>query len=138
MDGEEDIRWEQRFSNYRKALSQLSEFFDGSALNRREEQGLVKSFEYTYELAWQTLKDFLEYQGVTGLIGSRDTFRRAFEDGLLADGHLWMEMIKSRNKTSHTYNEETAKEIIEEITAVYFPAFIDLESTLQKRGSEQG
>ena len=83
-DNTRDIRWEQRFLNYRKALSQLRDFFDGSVLNPREEQGLVKSFEYTYELAWQSLKDFLEYQGVVGLIGSRDTFRRAFEDGLLA------------------------------------------------------
>lgn len=136
MNGEKDIRWEQRFSNYRKALSQLKEFFDGSDLNRREEQGLVKSFEYTYELAWQTLKDFLEYQGVTGLIGSRDTFRRSFEDGLLADGHLWMEMIKSRNKTSHTYNEETAREIIKEIQTVYYPAFLELESTLSAKADD--
>jgi nucleotidyltransferase substrate binding protein (TIGR01987 family) len=133
MKNENDIRWEQRFSNYRKALSQLSEFFDGSTLNRREEQGLVKSFEYTYELAWHTLKDFLEYQGVSGLIGSRDAFRRAFEDDLLADGHLWMEMIKSRNKTSHTYNEETAREIIEDIKESYYPAFLELENTLLDR-----
>lgn len=128
-----DIRWEQRFSNYQKALLQLSEFFNGSELNRREEQGLVKAFEYTYELAWQTLKDFLEYQGVSGLVGSRDAFRRAFEDGVIADGHLWMEMIKSRNKTSHTYNEETAAEIVAAVKDIYFPAFLELGKTLRER-----
>jgi len=107
----EDIRWEQRFSNYQKALRQLQKFIDKGELSELEAQGLVKAFEYTYELAWNTLKDFLEYRGQTDIYGSRDAIRRAFGLGLIADGEGWMDMLKSRNQTSHTYNEETAEEI---------------------------
>ena len=125
-----DIRWEQRFSNYRKALVQLKDFVDQPQLNRREEQGLVKAFEYTYELAWNTLKDFLVYQGIEEIIGSRDTFRKAFAEGIFADGHVWMRMIECRNKTSHTYNEETAREIVENVRSDFYPAFCALENNL--------
>lgn len=133
MSEQQDIRWQQRFSNYQKALAQMAEFFDPPQLNRREEQGLVKAFEYTYELAWNTLKDFLEYQGVGEIVGSRDAFRTAFTAGLVTDGHVWMRMIESRNKTTHTYNEQTAQEIVEAVRAEYFPAFCALEKTLSHR-----
>jgi nucleotidyltransferase substrate binding protein (TIGR01987 family) len=133
MSTEFDIRWEQRFSNFRKALAQLNEFINHGELNRLEEQGLVKAFEYTYELAWNALRDFLTHQGVEDLIGSRDTFRKAFTEGLIEDGHLWMSMIASRNRTSHTYNETTAQEIVEEIRAKFHPAFQQLEATLVQR-----
>ena len=133
MNSDLDIRWEQRFSNFTKALGQLNDFITHGELNRLEEQGLVKAFEYTYELAWNTLRDFLNHQGIEDLIGSRDTFRRAFAEGLIEDGHLWMSMITSRNRTSHTYNETTAQEIAEEIRVKYHPAFQQLEATLSKR-----
>lgn len=133
MSNEKDIRWEQRFSNYRKALKQMGEFLDKQELNKLEEQGLVKAFEYTFELAWNTLKDFLEYQGFPGIIGSRDALRTAFSEEVVADGHVWMRMIESRNKTSHTYNEKTADEIVQAVTEQYYPAFCELEQTLVKR-----
>ena len=133
MSTDLDIRWEQRFSNFKKALAQLNEFINHGQLNRLEEQGLVKAFEYTYELAWNTLRDFLTHQGVEDLIGSRDTFRKAFAEGLVEDGHLWMSMITSRNRTSHTYNEATAQEIADEIRTKFHPAFQQLEATLTKR-----
>ncbi|PCI28560.1 MAG: nucleotidyltransferase [SAR324 cluster bacterium] len=123
----EDVRWEQRFKNYQKALSQLRKFIEKGDLSDLEEQGLIKAFEYTYELAWNTLKDFLEYQGQTELYGSRDTIRSAFKLALIQDGESWMDMLKSRNKTSHTYNEETAKEISEAVTKVYYLLFTQLE-----------
>lgn len=133
MSEKNDIRWQQRFSNYQKALAQMKEFFEQPQLNRREEQGLVKAFEYTYELAWNTLKDFLEYQGLGEIVGSRDAFRKAFSEGVVKDGHVWMRMIESRNKTSHTYNEETAKEIVESVRSEFYPAFCELEQTLEAR-----
>mgnify|MGYP002642032798 CR=1 FL=1 len=133
MPDERDIRWEQRFSNFQKALSQLTEFIDHGELNKLEEQGLVKAFEYTYELAWNTLRDFLAHQGVEDLVGSRDTFRKAFAEGIIEDGHVWMAMIEARNRTSHTYNEETAEAIAEEIRTQYHPAFSSLEATLRPR-----
>jgi nucleotidyltransferase substrate binding protein (TIGR01987 family) len=119
----EDIRWKQRFSNYQKALSQLQKFIDKGELSELEEQGLIKSFEYTYELAWNTLKDFLEFKGQSDIYGSRDAIRKAFQLGIIEDGEVWMDMIKSRNRTSHTYNEETAKEISTAVISVYYNAF---------------
>jgi len=123
---EQDIRWEQRFNNYKKAFTQLEKFIDKGELSELEMQGLVKAFEYTYELAWTTMKDFLEYRGQVDIYGSRDAIRMAFQLGLVADGGLWMDMLNSRNKTSHTYNEETAQEICRAVTEEYFPAFYQL------------
>jgi nucleotidyltransferase substrate binding protein (TIGR01987 family) len=135
-----DIRWEQRFSNYRKALSQLRKFFDKDKLSDLEEQGLIKAFEYTYELAWNTMKDFLEYQGsANNITGSRDTFREAFKAGLIFDGHSWMEMVESRNRTSHSYNEEVANEIVKNISSNYYYLFLDFEQKMERlrSGSNQ-
>jgi nucleotidyltransferase substrate binding protein (TIGR01987 family) len=133
MSEKKDIRWQQRFSNYRKALKQMGGFLEKQNLNKLEEQGLVKAFEYTFELAWNTLKDFLEYQGFSEMVGSRDSIRKAFSEQILNDGHVWMRMIESRNKTSHTYNEETAREIVKDVQTQFFPAFCELEQTLMKR-----
>ncbi|MCI5225843.1 MAG: nucleotidyltransferase [Candidatus Electrothrix sp. AX2] len=126
----EDIRWKQRFSNYQKALRQLQKFIDKGELSELEEQGLIKSFEYTYELAWNTLKDFLEFQGHSDIFGSRDALRKAFQVGIIEDGEVWMDMIKSRNRTSHTYNEETANEISRTIISLYYNAFQKMNDRL--------
>ncbi|MCW5211582.1 nucleotidyltransferase substrate binding protein [Desulfobulbus sp. TB] len=126
----EDIRWKQRFSNYQKALRQLQKFIDKGDLSELEEQGLIKSFEYTYELAWNTLKDFLEFQGHSDIFGSRDAIRKAFQLGIIEDGEIWMDMIKSRNRTSYTYNEDTAKEISRTVISVYYSAFRKMNNKL--------
>jgi len=128
-----DIRWKQRFNNYLKALSQLEKFYDkGEELNKMEEQGMIKTFEYTYELAWNTIKDFYENQGEAGIQGSRDAFNLAFQRGLISDGETWMQMLKDRNRTSHTYNEETADEISESILTRYFNEFVLLKNEFEK------
>lgn len=129
---EQDIRWEQRFDNLKKAFGQLEKFMVKPDLSELEEQGLIKAFEYTYELSWTTLQDFLKYRGQTDIYGSRDVFRKAFQLGLLADGELWMDMLKSRNATSHTYNQETAREISLAVKENYYPAFTALIHKLQK------
>ena len=107
-----DIRWRQRFQSFRKAFSQLSKaaaIAEERELSELEQQGLIQAFEFTHELAWQTLKDFLQAHGTTkNLYGSKDATREAFAQGLNDDGEEWMEMIESRNETSHAYNEETA------------------------------
>jgi nucleotidyltransferase substrate binding protein (TIGR01987 family) len=125
-----DIRWEQRFANYNKALSQLTKFIEQKKLNELEEQGLIQAFEYTFELAWNVIKDYYLFQGETGIQGSRDAFRMAFSRGLINNGEEWMKMIESRSRTSHTYNEETAKEIANAVRNKYFDMFIDLQETL--------
>ncbi|MBL4825148.1 MAG: nucleotidyltransferase substrate binding protein [SAR324 cluster bacterium] len=126
----EDIRWKQRFSNYQKALGQLQKFVDKGALSELEEQGLIKAFEYTYELAWSTLKDFLEFRGQSDLFGSRDAIQKAFQLNLIEDGEGWMDMLKSRNRTSHSYNQETAREISNAVTTVYYALFQKLNKKL--------
>lgn len=124
--GHQDIRWHQRLSNYNKALTQLnkaSEITKKRPLTELEEQGLIQSFEFTHELAWNVMKDFFYYQGNAEIRGSRDATREAFKFGLISKGEIWMDMILSRNKTTHTYDEETAGKIVQSILKDYVPLF---------------
>lgn len=126
---ENNIRWVQRFNNYQKALKQLKEAVDlmeTRELSNLEKQGTIQAFEYTHELAWKTLKDFLKSRGNTEIYGSRDASREAFQLGLIEDGELWMQMIQSRNLTSHIYDESTAEEMIQLISKKYYQAFDNL------------
>lgn len=123
----EDIRWKQRFQNFLKALELLEAAVythRERGLNELEQQGLIQRFEFTHELAWNVLKDYFEYQGNTGITGSRDATREAFNKGLIEDGEGWMEMIKSRNLSSHTYNEKVAETLARKITETYFALFM--------------
>ena len=135
----EDIRWKQRFDNYAKAFAELDDIVSLASsrpLSRLEKQGAIQSFEYTHELAWNVLKDYLELQGHVGLIGSRDTTREAFRRGLVQEGEVWMEMIKSRNTTSHAYDEEVANGIYGQIMSTFFHAFRELHATFLSRYAE--
>ncbi|QNI50246.1 nucleotidyltransferase substrate binding/ HI0074 family protein [Synechococcus sp. RS9915] len=132
------MRWQQRFSNYCSALEQLETFFEPPALNEREQQGLIKAFEFTFELSWNTLR-LLRSQGNANLLGSRDTLREAFQLGLISDGETWMMMIQDRNLTSHTYNRATAEAIAANITNRYLACFQQLRMRLRQRlQQEQG
>jgi nucleotidyltransferase substrate binding protein (TIGR01987 family) len=125
-----DIRWEQRFMNYRKALKQLTQFIEAESLNKMEEQGMIQAFEYTYELAWNTIKDYYENKGEVNIQGSRDAFRLAFNRGLIQQGELWMQMVDDRRLTVHTYDEKKADEMVALIANVYFNLFVRLETRL--------
>lgn len=133
MNNKEDIRWKQRFSNFQKALNQLTEFVELPKLSKFEKQGIIKSFEYTYELGWNTIKDYIKYQGNPDISGSRDTIREGFKMNLILDGDGWMDMLQSRNRTSHTYDEETADEIISLIITKYYVLFTDLRDTFSNK-----
>jgi len=128
----DDIRWKQRLSNWNRALAQLSRFMEREELNELEEQGLIQSFEYNHELAWKTQKDYLEDQGYEELYGSKNVARKAFEVGLVADGEVWLDMIKSRNLSSHTYNEEVTRKIITAIIDSYFESLCELNEKLNR------
>lgn len=120
-----DVRWRQRFSNYVKALEALTrgvQIADERPLTELEQQGLIQGFEFTHELAWNVLKDYLDEQGVSGVVGSRGATREAYKNGLIEDGDVWMEMIRARNLSSHTYNPDTAAEIVSHIRSDFFPA----------------
>ncbi len=132
----QDIRWQQRFSNYKKALSQLQdavELAEQRELTPLEKQGVIQAFEYTHELAWKTLKDFLEYKGSTDTVfGSKDATRQAFSYELIINGEDWMQMVKSRNLTSHTHNEETVEEIVNLVLNTYIFRFEELAEKLSQ------
>mgnify|MGYP006271487423 FL=1 len=113
---EADVRWLQRLENYKRALDTLDRALaiaEQRPLSELEEQGLIQAFEFTHELSWLLLKDFLVDQGVSGISGSRDAVREAVVRELLTPGSetTWMAMIRSRNLTSHTYNPVLADEI---------------------------
>jgi len=129
-----DIRWIQRLSNYVKALEQLNDavkLANERNLSKLEQQGLIQSCEYTHELAWQVMKDFFIYQGNPDIMGSRDATREAFANGLIEAGEIWMDMIKSRNLTSHTYNEEIASDIAQKIVDDYIHVFNMFSTTMK-------
>lgn len=130
---DQDIRWIQRFAHYSQAFLQLKEAVELAhtrKLSRLEEQGLIQAFEFTHELAWNTLKDFLEERGAHDLYGSRDATREAFKRGLIENGEAWMDMIKSRNLTSHTYDANTAAQIAGAILETYFPEFAAFQAKM--------
>lgn len=136
----QDIRWKQRFDNYSKAFHELKEglaLANDRPLTKLEKQGVIQGFEYTHELAWNLLKDYLEFQGHVGLIGSRDTTREAFKRGLIADGETWMEMIKSRNLTSHAYDKDTAEQIYTTIFSRFFREFQFLYANFLQRSEQE-
>ena len=111
----EDIRWKQRFDNYNRALKQLTHavaLSEERPLTDLEKQGVIQEFEFVHELAWNVLKDFLEYEGI------------------ITDGDVWMDMIDKRNLTSHTYNAELAQSMVSTIISSYHPAFLALQQRL--------
>jgi nucleotidyltransferase substrate binding protein (TIGR01987 family) len=131
---EQDIRWHQRFSNFKKALTQLANAVSLSnerSLSDLEEQGLIQAFEFTHELAWKTIKDFVEDQGTTKIYGSKDATREAFQMGIIENGEGWMEMIISRNESLHTHNKKTADEISGKILQTYFQLFIVFQNKME-------
>jgi len=130
-----DVRWKQRFVNFKKALTQLEDAVSLSKqrdLSQLEKQGVIQAFEFTHELAWNVLKDYLEDQGEQSIRGSKDATRAAFKVSIITQGELWMAMIQSRNISSHTYDEETAELLFIAIADDYFPLFLALRSEMER------
>lgn len=126
MPDNQYIRWQQRFENYLNAYKTFHEavlLSQQRALSALEQQGLIQSFEFTHELAWNVLKDYLQNKGFVDLIGSRDATRTAFKNGLIEQGDDWMKMIVARNLTSHTYNQTIAQAVVKDILEKFYPAF---------------
>lgn len=130
-----DIRWQQRFASLTKAFEQLRKAVGRPSYSDLEREGLIQRFEYTYELAWETLQDLLEYKGYVDIKGPRPVIQQAFKDGYLKDGNGWMRMKKSRELTSHTYDEDTARDIAEAINAHYFKLLQALIHRLEEEKS---
>jgi nucleotidyltransferase substrate binding protein (TIGR01987 family) len=135
-----DVRWRQRLHSFRKAFRRLSDAATLAAareLTDLEQQGLIQAFEFTHELAWNVLKDYLQDQGYANLMGSKDATRTAFKNGLIEEGEAWMAMIESRNQTSHTYNEDLADEITTAILTQYVPEFEKFHTTFAQLEKQQ-
>lgn len=139
METDKDIRWQQRFNSFNKAFEQLEKFVSRKELNELEKQGLIKVFEYTYELSWKTLQDLLKEKGYNNVAGPKPVIEQSYQDGYISDGKGWMRMHKNRNLASHTYDEQTAEDIIEGIRKEYFSLLKNLHIRLEeeKTGKQQ-
>ncbi|MCL2219042.1 MAG: nucleotidyltransferase substrate binding protein [Chitinispirillia bacterium] len=132
-----DIRWKQRFANYKKAHGRLRKnvvFFEN---NRSGDdlytamEALIKCFEFTFELAWQTMKDYISYNGYSKDInGSRDSIRAAIQFDLTGDGQLWIDMVSDRNRAAHAYDEENAMYLADRIIEHYTGEFAVFEEKM--------
>ncbi len=147
-----EARWVKRLSNFNKAFAKLEEAIqkvkneykiddqgninDDSFLDDIIKEGIIQRFDYTHELAWNVMKDFLTEIGNVQIFGSKDATKEAFQAELINAGDVWMDMIMSRNKTSHTYNEETADDIFFKIINEYYPEFKAFKSRMEALKNE--
>ncbi|MGV8146460.1 MAG: nucleotidyltransferase substrate binding protein [Alkaliphilus sp.] len=128
-----DIRWRQRFENFDKAYKQLHlAILDFEKLSVLEKEGLVQRFEYTFELAWKTLKDYLEAQEVDAKF-PRAVIKEAFHYELIQDGEVWMDMLEKRNLLAHTYDEARFNFAVRKIKEEYYKAISQVHSLLGEK-----
>ena len=129
-------RFHQRFANFKKAFLQLKAAMDRfEELDDLSREGLIQRFEYTFELAWKTLKDYNESQGfITGT--PRETLKQAFQANILDNGEIWMEMLDKRNLMAHTYEENTFRQVLEDIRLKYFEQIESMYNYFNEKNSE--
>ena len=132
-----DIRWKQRFENYEKALMLLREALtDVESLSALEKEGVVQRFEFTVELAWKTLKDYLEDSGVLfEQITPSNVIKQAYAAKIIADGQLWIDMLRCRNRLSHTYDEAVFDQAVREMSQRFLRGFNELYDFLKRRSA---
>lgn len=126
-----DIRWKQRFQNFEKAFIFLKKSCKLESYNELESAGLVQSFEFTFELSWKTLKDYLQVQGLEVQF-PREVIKQAFATKLIEEGALWIEMLDKRNELTHTYNLEQASRAVQIIRKKYFSLIEQVYEVLKK------
>ncbi|MBF0626858.1 MAG: nucleotidyltransferase substrate binding protein [Magnetococcales bacterium] len=134
-----DIRWKQRFDNFDRAFVLLREVQDRGmdSLSQLEKEGAVQRFELTFELAWKTLKDYLEEQGIPIQEATpRKVIKEAFAVGILDDAQVWMEILQHRNLLAHTYDFKTFDEALRQVAIRYFAAFDRLHEFFLMRSVE--
>lgn len=131
MDQLKDIRWKQRFTNFEKSYNLLNQYIDQPIETELERAGIIQFFEISFELSWKLMKDYLEAQGFN-VKSPRETIKQAYQIGLIDDGHIWIDALSDRNLTVHTYDEELAKKMVEDIIHVYFPKLKQLYYELGK------
>lgn len=127
-----DVRWKQRFQNYQKALSQFESAVRQNSQDRLAQEGLIQRFEYTFELAWKCLQDVLQERGFAEIRGPKPVLEQAFQDGLIQEGLVWMEMLRARNETLHLYDEDVFLKIYQNAKEVFLQPLLDLKNKLEK------
>lgn len=138
--GNDNIRWRQRLATFQRALGRLEEVVTlqrQRQLSPLEKDGMIQRFEYTQELAWKVLKNYIEYQGGERLAGSRDTIRQAFALGIITNADPWFDMLESRNETSHVYDENIENDLLDKITMTYLPIMLELKKRMSSIEQEQ-
>lgn len=132
-----DVRWKQRFQNFDKAYSLLSEALKGgpNALSPLEKEGVIQRFEYSFELAWKTIKDYLFESGMlVNPLTPRQVLKEAFGARMIVDGQVWVDMLDHRNLLSHTYDDAVFAEAVSAIAERYLPAMTELHAFFLKEG----
>lgn len=120
MDNLKEIRWKQRFENFNKSYTLLKKYSSGPIVTELEKAGIIQFFEMTFELGWKVLKDYLESEGYI-VKSPRETIKQAFQVGIIENGHVWIDALSNRNLTTHTYDEELANKMTQEIIKIYLP-----------------
>lgn len=128
-----DIRWQQRLQNFEKTLHYLEDATKLKNPDIIQKAGMIQFFEMCFELAWNTVKDYLHEQGFTDIKSPRSALKKGFEIGLLKNGHDWMQLLEDRNTTSHAYDEETVTRLEGLITEKYYPLFKELSDELRTK-----
>ncbi|MED4850603.1 nucleotidyltransferase substrate binding protein [Caldifermentibacillus hisashii] len=129
MDSQKNVRWRQRFDNFKKSYQLLEKYSSLELTSEIEKAGLIQFFEITFELAWKVLKDYLEAQGYI-VKSPRETIKQAYQMEVIDDGHVWIEALSSRNLTTHAYDEQFTEKFVQDIQQVYFPLFKSLYEKL--------
>lgn len=134
-----EIRWQQRFDNLQRAYRRL-----GWALEMQQQDpesdlirmAVIKAYEFTFELSWKTLKDFLAYNGIDAKL-PREVLKQAFATGLITDGQLWIDMLEERNPMAHTYDDSRAKKAVQLIQEHYLAGMEQLHDLLKTKLEER-
>ena len=134
-----EMRWQQRMENFERAFLLLEEALtDLDELSDLEKEGIVQRFEYTFELAWKTLKDYLEYTGIVlEQLTPRSVIKQAFASKIIADGQAWIDMLEQRNLMAHTYSKKNFETAIKLISESYFEAIAQVFKMLKTQCLEK-
>ncbi len=128
---EENERWKERFKSYSKALSQLESALQQKRFSVLEKDGVIKRFEFTFELAWKTLQDKLYDEGYLTTKGPKPVIKQAFSNGMITDGQAWIDMLTDRNNSTHLYDESAAVSIFDRIQTIYYNLLQELKLKLE-------
>jgi nucleotidyltransferase substrate binding protein (TIGR01987 family) len=131
-----DVRWKQRFENFDRAHTLLREALSrgGSSLSQLEREGTIHRFEYTFELAWKLMKDYLEHAGVAmPTLTPRAIIEAALAAGIIREGHVWTDMLRQRNLLTHSYNVRHSDDALQAIEGSYLAQLAQLHAWLTER-----